>query len=268
MSSTIVTDTSGPGAPGRRSRTSGPESIGPGTKALEDEGPLVVIDQLLRDRRRFLARIEDARDLTMVARTLIITIAVSSGIFGAALGAYREGAQILFAAIKLPLVVLLTAGIAAPAVSAARRAIQGGSHVQRDAILVLSSLALGSLIIAALVPIVLLAEFFHASYHAMIMLAVVCCAVGGAMGLAMFVRGIGDDARWMISAVSLAVFALVGTQMSWTFRPYLVRPRSEAVPFVRAVEGSFLDAVWTTKDSIAGIYHRDHAPLPGEVITE
>ena len=34
------------------------------------------------------------------------------------------------------------------------------------------------------------------------------------------------------------VFCMVGSQMAWTLRPYLVRPRTVSAPFVRGVEGT------------------------------
>ncbi len=49
---------------------------------------------------------------------------------------------------------------------------------------------------------------------------------------------------------------------AWTLRPYLVRPRTPAAPFLRSVESSFLGAVATSFDSARGIYHRESAPLP------
>jgi hypothetical protein len=236
------------------------------------DSALGIIDQLLRDRSRFLARVDEAADLAPIARTLIITIAVCAAIFGGAVGAYRDGLQILFAAAKLPLVMLLTAGVSAPALIGFQRAVRGESSPLRDLVLVLASLALGALIIAAMVPVVLLALFFHVDYHAMVMIVVASCCVGGWMGLSMFARGIdprgASSGRWMTIAASLVVFALVGTQMSWSFRPYLVRPRTESVPFLRDREGSFLDAVWTAKDSLRGVYHRDHAPLPEEKVAQ
>jgi hypothetical protein len=58
--------------------------------------------------------------------------------------------------------------------------------------------------------------------------------------------------------------ALVGSQMAWTFRPYVVRPRTEDVPMIRALEGSFIDSVTISTSSALGIYSRERAPLPGE----
>ena len=56
---------------------------------------------------------------------------------------------------------------------------------------------------------------------------------------------------------------LVGGQLAWALRPYLVRPRAVDVVFVRQVEGSMFDAVVEVLDSARGHYTRDSAPLPG-----
>jgi hypothetical protein len=50
------------------------------------------------------------------------------------------------------------------------------------------------------------------------------------------------------------VYAAVGGQTSWMFRPYLVRPQTQHVPFMRAVEGDLADSVRMTARSAAGIY--------------
>jgi hypothetical protein len=52
----------------------------------------------------------------------------------------------------------------------------------------------------------------------------------------------------------VGVFFAVGGQTSWILRPYLVRPRTEQVPFVRAREGSFADALLMSSRSARGIY--------------
>lgn len=229
------------------------------------------VDQLLRDRSAFLDRIEDRSEQLIVARAMIATIIAGTAVFGASMGTFRmngpyaSSLQVLFGAVKLPLIVLLTASVAAPAVSALSRALRGQSDLRRDFTLVLSSLALVAMILAAVAPVVLLMVLGGASYHLMILAVVGCCAVAGAFGLAFFTQGlrrIDGPGRWTILLAGLTVFAMVGTQMAWTTRPYLARPRTENVPFIRAVEDSFIDAVRRSFRSARGIYVRPEAPLP------
>ena len=243
------------------------DSLQPPASSL-DRPPrsLVAVDLLLRYSGAILARIRDGNDLAGLARTMILTIFAGGAVFGACLGAYRGGAQVLFAAVKLPLVVLLTAAICAPALSAINAGLCRTASMRRDLALVLAALARGSLVLAALAPVLLLAVSVHASYHTLVLLTVACCAVGGLVGLTLLVRGLADERRAAGAAclALLSVFIMVGAQMSWTLRPYLVRPRTPAAPFVRGVESSFLEAVATSVDSARGIYHRDSAPLPCE----
>lgn len=225
------------------------------------------IDQLLRDAPGALQRIRDGRDLATLARAMIVTVAVGAGIFGASMGAYRGGLQILYAGIKLPLAMLLTTAVCAPALTALNSALGRQACIRRDLSLVLSSLARASLVVAAQAPLVLLAVRMGVSYHALILLVVACCTVAGALGLSLFLRGLRLAHTRSIAAVALtllAVFGFVGTQMSWTLRPFVVRPRTPETPFVRPLEGSFFDAVVTSSMSARGVYWRESAPLPGE----
>ncbi|MCA9541684.1 MAG: hypothetical protein KC620_22460 [Myxococcales bacterium] len=227
---------------------------------------LGLIDGLLRDQARIIDRIERGEALGALARACIITIAVTAAVTGATLGSFRGGLQIAYGAAKLPLVLLLTAGLCTPAFTALGKAICGQGDLRRDLAVMLSGLALAGLLISATAPVILLAMALGAGYHDLTLIAVACCAAGGAAGLAFFARALRrrPPGRRLLMATVLAVCALVGCQMAWTLRPYLVRPRSPETPFVRALEGSFLEAVAVSVDSARGIYVRDHAPLPGE----
>src|SRR5688572_23862739 len=133
---------------------------------LPSQQPLESVDRLLRDRRAVLNSIESGRDLAGTARAMLITIAAGAAMFGGAAGAYRGGAQVAFAAIKMPLAVLLTAAICAPALTAINAALDRRADVRRDLALILTSLALGCLVLSAEAPLVLLAVTLGVGYHA------------------------------------------------------------------------------------------------------
>ncbi len=236
------------------------------TPSALDSG-LAAVDALLRDRAGLLDRIDRREGLTALARTFALTLVAGAAVVGATIGAFRGGLQVPFAALKLPLVVLLTAGLCAPAYSALAAAVRGHTDVRRDMTVILASLALGALLLSALAPVLLLAVFLGMGYHALALLFAATCLVAGAGGLTLFVaaeRRREGPGGWLITPVLLAVFALVGSQVSWTLRPYLVRPRAVEVPFVRAVEGSLFEAVLYSTGSALGRFRRDRAPMPGE----
>lgn len=191
-----------------------------------------------------------------LARQWFALILGGAGLFGAVLGAHRGGWQILSAGIKLPLVVLLTAVVCTPVLTRLNAALGRRAVLRDDLALVLSSLARGCLVLLALAPVQLVAALAGLDYHRSVLLCVTCCSVAGGVGLTVLVRGLWKEmhARRLVTMVLLSVFAMVGTRMTWTLRPYLVRPCARDVPIVRALDGSFLGSVGTALDSAQGNY--------------
>ena len=225
---------------------------------------LGTIDLLLRDREAMLARIRKGTDLPAILRTMIATIAVCMAIVGAALGSYRGGVQIAYAAVKLPIVLLGTAALSAPALSAIGAALGRRARLSADLALVMAALAFGALLLAACTPLILVGRALELDYHRMILATVGVFSIAGLAALRMVVRGVALEAApgWRTAVAGLClVFSLVGGQLSWALRPYLVRPRTPEVPFIRDVEGSLFDAVNGAFRSARGLYDRDAAPL-------
>ncbi len=236
--------------------------------AMEAPAPtLGLIDQLLRDRDAMLARIAAGKELAAITRAMVATIAIAMAIVGAALGSYRGGIQIGFAAIKLPLVLLGTAALSAPALTAIGASLGRRARLSADLALVVTALAFGALMLAACTPLILLGRAIDLSYHRMILGTVGMFALAGIASLRMIIHALSVErgpGRGSAIVGLCIVFALVGGQLSWALRPYLVRPRAEEVVFVREVEGSLFDAISGAVRSARGIYLRDRAPLPGE----
>ena len=236
--------------------------------ALEAPAPtLGLIDQLLRDRDAMLARIAAGKGLAAITRAMVATIAIAMAIDGAALGSYRGGIQIGYAAIKLPLVLLGTAALSAPALTAIGASLGRRARLSADLALVVTALAFGALMLAACTPLILLGRAIDLSYHRMILGTVGMFALAGISSLRMIIHALSVErgpGRGSAIVGLCIVFALVGGQLSWALRPYLVRPRAEEVVFVRQVEGGLFDAISGAVRSARGIYLRDRAPLPGE----
>ena len=246
----------------------GADSRGLGTPAAPPTGrgasPVGSIDLLLRDRDAMLARIRAGTELPDLLRTMIATIAVAMAIVGAALGSYRGGVQIAYAALKLPIVLLGTAALSAPALSALGAALGRRSRLAADLALVMTALAFGALLLVACTPLVLVGRAVELDYHRMILATVAMFALAGGAALRLIWRGVALEAGpgWRTAIVGLCVvFSLVGGQLSWALRPYLVRPRAPDVPLLREVEGSLFDSVTGALRSARGIYDRESAPL-------
>ncbi len=226
---------------------------------------LVLLEQLLRDRGAIRARIAAGRDLAALTRAMVATIAIAMAVVGAALGSYRGGVQIAYAAIKLPLVLLGTAALSAPALTAIGAALGRRARLSADLALVITALAFGALVLVAAVPLLMLGRALELPYHRMILATVAVFALAGVASLRVIVQALAREAApGGTSAIAglCVVFALVGGQLAWALRPYLVRPRATEVVFVHEVEGSLFDAIGGALRSAQGIYVRDRAPLP------
>ncbi len=215
-----------------------------------------LIEQLLRDRAGVTARIK-AGD--RVIPLMLATIAIAMAVVGAALGSYRGGVQIAYAAIKLPMVLIGTAVLSAPALTAIGTALGRPSRLSVDLALVVTALAFGALLLVSCTPLILVGRALAVPYHRFILAVVGMFAIAGMASLRMIVRATGLTAA---VAGLCVVFALVCGQLAWALRPYLVRPRAE-VEFLRPVEGSLVDSISEALDSARGVYRRPSAPLPG-----
>lgn len=222
------------------------------------------ISMLLRESSQVLQGIISGEKLLPMSQAMLISIALGGAVFGAAMGSYRGGLQILYAAIKLPLVLLFTAAIIAPALTSLNIALGRPAHLLKDLTLTLSALARSSMALAALSPLLLFAAKWEWDYHSTILLSVAACGIAGVLGVWHLAKGLLQSERqgflWTIVVLGL-VSATVGSQLSWSLRPFLLRPRSVEIPFIRSQEGNFLQAVQTSGQSAQGIYYRDMAPL-------
>ncbi len=216
-----------------------------------------LVEQLLRDRPGITARIQSGG---RVVATMLATIAVAMAVVGAALGSYRGGIQIAYAAIKLPMVLIGTAVLSAPALTAIGTALGRPSRLSVDFALVITALAFGALLLVSCTPLILVGRALAVPYHRFILAVVAIFAIAAIASLRMIVRASGPTAAVAGFAV---VFALVCGQLAWALRPYLVRPRAE-VEFLRPVEGSLVDSITQAFDSARGVYRRARAPLPDE----
>jgi len=217
------------------------------------------IDQLLKSPAEVRAAIESRTALAERTRTYVQVLVACTALFGASLGFYRGGVQILFAAIKLPIVTLLTLAVTAPLLYALNRALERPADMAREVAQLVASLARGALVLAAELPLIWAAHAVGADYHRLILLTVLSCGIAGIVSFWFLWKAISVTkvGRAFIAFFVLATMGVVGAQASWLFRPFLVRPRATSVVFIHPLEGSFSEAIGDSLSSAQGHYHGD-----------
>jgi hypothetical protein len=223
-----------------------------------------LLGRLLRDPDAIARDCREDRDVREVGAVSLAAIAVGAAAFGGAIGSYRGGAQILYAGLKIPLAMLLTLAIAAPAFHGLAAALGRPWPMRSVVALALAAAGRASLLLLAFAPALWLMLDFGVGYHAAALLATGAYAVSGLAALGVLVRGLDPGPGRLLTAASfVAIFFAAGGQTSWILRPYLVRPRTEDVPFLRAREGSFDEAVRKSTRSAAGVYDAPR-PVPAD----
>ena len=210
---------------------------------LPSSGP-ALIELLLRRPRAFAHAIDRADDLRGFVRAALITITLGGLAFGASVGAYQSGGEIMLTALNITALVLISTVLVAPVISALNSALQRSSNFRRDVAALLAALARGSLVLGALAPLVLAAVFHGTPYLSVVALMTICCVLAGAVGYQLLLyREVNkgpDGLRWMLAGL-LVVGLLVSSQLGWALRPWVGPPGEASTPFVRPTETGFVD---------------------------
>jgi len=193
----------------------------------------------------------------------VLLIVVGAGLFGAALGSWRDPWQALYAGIKLPLIMLLT-GAGNALLNVMLAPLLGLRIAFRQSFLaILASFALAATILGAFSP---LAAFVicnspplatganNSSTHAAILLLLVgviaFAGIAANVRLLQLLRSLagGRSGALRVLVAWLVVNLFFGSQLSWILRPFIGSPQLP-VEFLRndAFNGNFFEAVlWST----------------------
>jgi hypothetical protein len=217
------------------------------------------VGTLLRGEATALAAWTADWRASSVTRDVALTVA-GAGAFGAAMGCWRDPWQAVFAGIKLPLIMLLTA--AGNAMLNAMLAPLLGLRLRfrQSFLAILASFALASAILGAFSPLAAfviwnappLAEGANnsATHAAILLLLVVVIAFAGIaanLRLLQLLRALAGESvvAWRVLLAWLAGNLFMGSQLSWVLRPFIGNPMMP-VEFLRndAFHGNFYETVF------------------------
>jgi hypothetical protein len=232
-------------------------------EAADPPSELGPVGLLLRDPAEVAKRCVEEDRLRPLGAASLGAIAIGTAAFGAVVGSFRGGEQIAYAAVKMPLAFLGALVVCVPAFHAIASALGRPWPLRTVVALAVASAGRAALVLCALAPVLWLAMDLGLGYHASALAATLTYGLAGAAALGILLRGLGEAKHRVTTALAFAlVFLAAGAQTGWLLRPYLVRPRSEEVPFVRSLEGGVADALASSARSAIGIYDRARAPTP------
>lgn len=217
--------------------------------------------RLLIPRRRHALLDEIVREVDLGAKLagLVVVMTGGAALYGAVLGAWRGEAQVAYAALKLPLVLLITSGLTMLFNYAVAVAFALPVRFAQVAVLSFLVLAVAALVLGSLSPAILFFTYSapepsleaRTTHNLLYLLHTAAVALAGLTGMQVQwtalrrLAGEPAKARW-IHAAWLLSFALVGGEVAWALRPF-VGSIYYPVAFLRAdaLDGNVYEFIWT-----------------------
>ena len=189
---------------------------------------------------------------------LLLLLVMGAAVFGAVVGGYRGGVQVVFAAVKLPLLWVLPIILVLPALRSLWGLCDVDVSYRRRVVAGVVGGARAALLAAAAGPVLWLA-FGVLGYHAAVLAFAGVLGVCGLPGLAVVARAVpaGGRGRSLALVGSLGLLALATMQSGWMLRPFVVRPQSQDVVFLRGLEEDVFASLGATSKSSVGVYDSD-----------
>jgi len=207
-----------------------------------------IVELLIKRRELFLKDLMEEKQLRAYFVNSHLAIVIFSAIYGATMGFYAGGLQIIYDAIKIPLLLLISLYITVPSYYVLSSLLGGKINFRQMFVLLLSCLTVMSVVLLALVPVDLFfilttANATYTTYAFLVLLNIAIFALAGLFALAYLLKGfttVYSGAEWTLAfLIGSIIFMFVGTQLAWVLRPYF----HYYPEFVRPVEKNFYVAL-------------------------
>jgi hypothetical protein len=189
-----------------------------------------VLIRLLRDRKTFLADVRNGVKLETKIASLLIASSFFFAIYGAIIGSYGGGLQIISSAIKLPALYLITLIICLPTLYFFDILFGSKLGFKQYVTMALTAVSVISVLLFSFAPVVLFFLISVKGYDFFLLLNVLIMAITGGVGVRLFYKGMRDmvneseaieqNLRQRLLKGWVVLYALVGSQLGWTLRPF------------------------------------------------
>lgn len=222
---------------------------------------------LLGSRERFFQEVVEGIDLGRKLAHATLTLLLLGAFYGAVAGVYSSWLQAFSSAIKLPVLYIGAFVICFPVFFVVQMLVGSRLGLAQMTVLVMTTLALIAVLLAAFVPIVAFFLLMGSNYYFLQLLHVIIGLVTGILGMYALHEGLAvvcekhnvyPRKAMTILRVWVVVFAFVGIQLAWNLRPFL-GDRGEPFKVFRHYEGNFYAAVIYSVNQL-----RDHEPGEGK----
>lgn len=196
---------------------------------------LLLFERILRNKEEFYTTLTEETGINAIIRDATISIAIFGALYGVTMGVWSwEPLQVVFSAIKVPMLFLISIAVVLPSYYIVNLAMGGRNSFLQLTSLFLSSFSIYTTILLAFVPVNL---FFMItsprdvdSYYFMVLLNIIIYGLGGLISIVFMVEGVQFLNRrtekiltlkdLIPVIVALGTLAFIGTQLAWFIRPW------------------------------------------------
>jgi hypothetical protein len=221
-----------------------------------------VLIRLLRDRKAFLEDVREGVKLETKIVSLLIASSCFFAIYGAIIGSYGGSLQILSSAIKLPALYLLTLLICLPTLYFFDILFGSKLDFKQYMTMALTAVSVISVLMFSFAPVVLFFLISVKGYDFFVLLNVLIMSITGGVGVRLFYKGMRDmvggpeafeqGLRQRLLKGWVVLYALVGSQLGWTLRPFFGSAGQPFQIFRPEINGNFYAKVLEAIGNLMG----------------
>jgi hypothetical protein len=210
---------------------------------------LNTLNRLIRDRKAIFRDLREEQNLREYFISTTLATIIFGGLYGAVMGLYAGGLQILFSAVKVPMLLLISLYVSLPTYYVLNGFFGGDMSLRQLAVLFMVSFAVMSILLIAFLPVTLFftlttPERSFATYGFTVLLNVFFFGIAGLTAINYLLKGFdlihGENRRWVLPMIiGSGVLIFVGTQLAWVLRPYF----HISLEFIRPPSGNFYIAL-------------------------
>ncbi len=150
---------------------------------------LSTVELVLKKRNQMFADVHDKRNLNQYFIDLQVAVLLFTAIYGATMGLYSGGLQILFSAFKIPLLLFLTLYICLPTFYVLDSLLGGTLALRQLLTILLAGFTIMATILLAFMPVSLFFLFTTMDYVFIVLLNVAVFGLAGIGALVYFLQG-------------------------------------------------------------------------------
>lgn len=221
-----------------------------------------VLIRLLRDRKTFLYEVGSGIKLETKIVSLLVASSFFFSVYGAIIGSYGGGLQIISSAIKLPALYLIALIICIPTLYFFDILFGSKLDFKQYVTMALTSVSVISVLLFSFTPVVLFFLISVKGYNFFLLLNVLIMAITGGVGVRLFYKGMRDmvggpeaieqNLRKRLLQGWVLLYALVGSQLGWTLRPFFGAEGQGFKIFRPEINGNFYAKVLEAIGSMLG----------------